>query len=386
VAAGGSAGIAATEWNTAAVVGDVNHDGLPDLFIGSYIDMERKVSNPSGTFPNDFLGLPDRLYLNAGGSDAGIRFVEVTAGSGLAKSERTLGALFTDVDGDRDLDLYIANDGHPNRLYVNETVAGDKVARFVDVTEKAGVGDSGSGMGVAGGDYDMDGAFDLLVTNWDTELNALYRNASTGEDPVFDYMTYRVGIAGLGNNKTAWGATWADFDLDTDLDLLIVHGHVPISDPVTDAELIRLYGNRSAEGDHGQLRDWTGIVGLDEVGSLMARGSAVADYDNDGDMDVAVNQISGPALLLRNDAPPGNWLVVDVRDFAPGTVVEITLSSGTVLRREWHAGSSYLSSEDPRVVFGVGTAETVHVAVHWLDGRIAGFDDIAVGQTLVVKG
>jgi len=240
-------------------------------------------------------------------------------------------------------------------------------------------------MGVAGGDYDMDGAFDLLVTNWDTELNALYRNSSSADGVTFDYMTFRVGIAGFGNNKTAWGATWADFDLDTDLDLLVVHGRVPISDPAADAELIRLYGNRTGEGQVGQLRDVSSIVGLDLVGPAMARGSAAADFDNDGDMDVAVNLIAGDVMLLRNDAPARNWLTVIVPEFLPGTVVEVTLPDDTVLLRQWYAGSSYLASEDPRMNFGLGSAETVDVVVRFLDGTSTAYPSVEANQIFVAS-
>ncbi len=377
-----SAGVDAPEWNTAAVVGDVNGDGLPDLFVGSYIDLDRMIDKPSGAFPQDFVGLPDRLYINRGGVGAALRFDEVTMDAGLLLRERALGALLTDVDGDRDLDLYIANDGNPNRLY--ENISMDGRARFVDVTDEAGVGDSGSGMGIAGGDFDLDGAFDLIVTNWDTELNALYRNMSAGEAIEFEYMTYSIGMVGLGNNKTAWGATWADLDLDTDLDLLVVHGHVPISDPDVDAQLVRLYGNRSAEGDAGQLRDWTTAVGLDHVGPVMARGSAVADYDNDGDLDAAVNVIGGRALLLRNDRPTGGSVTVVVPGFHPGTVVEATLPDGIVLRREWHAGSSYLAGEDPRFVLGLGDSDRVDVLVRLPGGAEAFRSRLPVGSTWIV--
>ena len=116
------------------------------------------------------------------------------------------------------------------------------------MTETAGVGDSGSGMGVAGGDYDGDGWTDLFVTNWERELNALYRSEAdaTGE-LVFQYSTFRIGITGLGNGMTGWGTHLADFDHDTDADLLIVNGHVPVTNLATDPELVRYYRNRTAD-------------------------------------------------------------------------------------------------------------------------------------------
>ena len=362
-----AAGVAAPEWNTAAVVGDIDGDGWPDLFVGSYIDLARKIDKPSGAFPQDFLGLGDHLYLNDGEGD--FHFTEVTRDAGLDLDERALGALFSDLDGDGDLDLSIANDGQPNRLYRNETAEAGGAVLFTDATETAGVGDSGSGMGMAGGDYDADGRFDFIVTNWEAELNAVYRNRSTTDAMAFDYMTYRIGLTGLGNNKTAWGVAWGDFDNDTDLDFAIAHGRVPVTDLVTDPELVRLYGNMLAEGTPDRFGDWTTIVGLDAVGPLLARGSAVADFDNDGDLDVAVNTIGGDAVLLRNDRPPGRSLTVELTGFHPGAVVTVALADGTTMQREWHAGSSYLAGEDPRFHFGIGDADGAEtVTVRWPDG------------------
>ena len=371
------AGVAAQEWSSAAVVGDINGDGFPDLFVGSYIDVTKKIDKPSGAFPQDYVGIPDHLYLSTGDA-AGISFEDVTTSAGLTREARTLGALFTDLDDDGDLDLYIANDGQPNRLYRNDTTD-DQIPSFVDVTDQAGVGDAGSGMGVAGGDYDRDGAFDLLITNWEAELNALYHNESSGGPLTFGYVTHRIGMVGLGNNKTAWGASWADFDHDTDLDFLIVHGRVPVTDLDSDPELIRLYGNQLDEGSPGEFRDWTRDVGLDRVGPLLARGSAVADFDNDGDLDVAVNVIGGTARLLRNDNPPGNWIGVELSGFTPGAIVTAVLPDGTTLRREGHAGSSYLASEDPRFHFGLGTATTADVSVRWPDGTETALNDLPAG-------
>lgn len=362
-----SAGVAADEWNSAAVVADLNYDGFPDLFVGSYIDLDLKIEKPSGAFPQDYVGIPDRLFINDAQGE--LHFTEVTREAGLDLDERALGALFSDFDGDGDLDLSIANDGQPNRLHRNDTDSNGDSVRFTDVTESAGTGDSGSGMGMAGGDYDADGRFEFIVTNWEAELNALYRNTSTAGEMTFDYMTYRIGISGLGNNKTAWGVSWGDFDNDTDLDFLIAHGRVPITDFATDAELIRLYSNTLAQGAPGQFQDWTSMVGLEDVGPRMARGAAVADFDNDGDLDIAINSIAGDAVLLRNQDPPGSSITVALGGDHVGAVVTIALADGRTMQSEGRAGSSYLSGEDPRFHFGLGGSdEAVDVTVHWPNG------------------
>lgn len=395
-----AAGVAAPEWSSAAVAGDLNGDDCPDLFVAAYIDLEHMIPNPSGAFPQDFYGLPDRLYLSNGPDPATgqVTFREVTVAAGLVREERGLGALLSDLDNDGDLDLYIANDGQPNRLYANEPWPGGAAAdpsglgfRFIDQVETADVGDSGSGMGIAGGDYDGNGLFDLLVTNWDTELNALYRNRSDEMGMLnFLYSTHRIGMRGLGNNITGWGTAWADFDHDTDLDLLVVNGRVPVSDMETDPELVRLYGNLLAEGQPGQFRDWTDMVGLQQVGPLLARGSAVADFDNDGDLDVAVNTIGGAAVLLRHEVAAGtsfgNWLRLAFDGFYPGAVATVTLPDGRNLMREWHVGSSYLASEDPRLHFGLGDTTVVPtVTVRWPDGRTLTLSNVEANQQITLS-
>ncbi len=407
-----AAGLDAPEWNAGAVVGDLNADGWPDLFVTSYIDFDNKIPKPSGAFPQDYYGLPDRLYLNQGPLEDGVEekdgrmrpviFREVTVSAGLSREERGLGAILSDLDLDGDLDLYIANDGHPNRLFANQPWPGGEEAdpeglgfRFVDQTGTANVGDSGSGMGLSSADYDGDGRFDLFVTNWERELNALYRNETTDPDaPTFQYSTFRIGVSGLGNGLTGWGNRLADFDHDGDADLLIVNGRVPVTNLESDPELVRYYRNRtqsrSKSGPRpGQFLEWTAQVGLKEVGPLLGRGSAVADYDNDGDLDIAINQIAGPAVLLQNDlsqaeAAP-NWLQVSLGGFFPGARIVATLPDSNQIVRELHVGSSYLATEDPRLHFGLGHADLVStLSIYWPDGRQTHLADIPVNQHLTV--
>ncbi|MBP9072872.1 MAG: CRTAC1 family protein [Caldilineaceae bacterium] len=395
-----AAGLAAPEWNSAAVAGDLNGDGWPDLFVAAYIDLKNKVPKPSGAFPQDYYGLPDHLYINNGDGT----FRDVTELVGLDRIERGLGGLFSDLDRDGDLDLYIANDGHPNRLYANNPwpggITGDPAGigfRFEDLTESAKVGDSGSGMGVAGGDYDGDGQTDLFITNWERELNALYRN-ETSESGIltFQYSTFRIGVSGLGNGQTGWGTHLADFDQDTDTDLLIVNGRVPVTNMQTDPETMRYYRNRTVDltGAGGvdlpvaaevKFTEATAEIGLDALGRILGRGSAAADYDQDGDLDVAINVAAGQAVLLRNDGQPGNWLQVGADRFAPGLRVEITLADGRHLVRELYAGSSYISTESPFLHFGLGRAEIVStLTAHWPDGTITQLENIAANQRLIL--
>ncbi len=395
-----AAGVAPPEWNSAVVAGDLNGDGWLDLFVAAYIDLDRRVPKPVGAFPQDYYGLPDRLYLNLGpGPDGRVTFREISREAGLEREERGLGALLSDLDQDGDLDLYIANDGHPNRLHLNEPWPGGPSAdpeglgfRFVEVTEQAQVGDSGSGMGVAGGDFNGDGWTDLLITNWERELNALYRNQTPEKGQLtFQYATFRIGVSGLGNGVTGWGVHMGDFDQDTDTDILIVNGRVPVTNLETDPELVRFFRNRTvnlngAPQQPNRFFDWTEQVGLAQVGPLLGRGAGVADFDNDGDLDVAINQIGGPAVLLRNEGEPGHWLQVQPTPPLPGTVVTVELPDGRILRRELYAGSSYLATEAPRLHFGLGPfQQAARVWIRWPDGALSQEQDVPGDQLLVVE-
>ena len=377
------AGVDLPEWNTATAVTDLNGDGWPDMFVAAYIDLENKVEKPVGAFPQDFYGLPDHVLINNGDGT----FRDVIVALGMEREERGLGAIFTDLDLDGDVELYIANDGHPNRLYSAEPDDSDLGFKMIDLSLSADTGDSGSGMGVTAGDYNGDGLFDLFVTNWDDELNALYRNeGGSDDDLLFRYTTFGVGISGLGNNVTAWGPTWADFDHDTDEDLLVVHGHVPISNPVEDAQLVRFYGNRVAEGKPNEWRDWTPSVGLgrEQLGMLMARGSATADFDNDGDLDVAINTIGGEMVMLVNSAENGNWLQIAFDQFTPNAIATITLPDGSQLIREQHTGSSYLASEDTRLHFGLGDFEQVErIVIKWGPNETT-LENVEANQLIII--
>jgi ASPIC and UnbV len=186
--------------------------------------------------------------------------------------------------------------------------------------------------------------------------------------------------------STGWGASWADLDLDTDLDLFIVNGDVPVEDLAADAEPLQALGNRTAQGQPGVFADIGGSIGLGAIGPMLARGSAVADFDNDGDLDVAINSIGGALALLRNDGASGTWLEVGFDGFHPGAVVTASLPDGRELVCEARAGSSYLSSEDPRCHFGLGSSAAVaELAVRWPGGQRTVIEDVAANQILQVE-
>ncbi|RMF02240.1 MAG: CRTAC1 family protein, partial [Chloroflexi bacterium] len=368
------AGLDTPGWSTAAALGDVDGDGRVDLYVAGFIDLEITVPEPIGIFPQDFLGQPDHLYRNRGDGT----FEDVAAQAGLRLDERGLGAVFSDFDRDGDLDLYVANDGQPNRLYLNQ---GD--GTFTEDSVGMGVDDRGSGMGVSAGDFSGDGWPDLVVMNFEKEYSALYRHRALQDGGLkFDNATFKIGIQGFGQNQTSWGVTWQDFDRDGHLDLATAQGKVPVTGEESDRQLMRIYRNR---GD-GTFRDFSRLAGMAEVEPQIARGLAAADYDNDGDVDLAVGTIGGGILLLQNNAAPNHWLEVSLARPVPGTQIFATLPDGSQQFREIHAGSSYLSSEDPRPHFGLGQNRTVeNLRIVFPGGRTLEYSNVPADQILPIN-
>ncbi len=389
-----AAGVDSYGWNTSAAVGDVNGDGWPDLFVTGYVDLNNRIPEATLGFPNTHLGVRDLLYLNEGGDPLGhVSFREVGQQVGLEADNFAygLGSLFTDLNDDGLLDLYVANDTNPNRLYENVPWPGGPQAdperigfRFQDMGAEAQVNDSYSGMGVAGGDYDLDGRFDVVVTNMGNQMHSLYLNQSTEAGFMFQDAAAVLELAAGEAAWTGWGTSWADMDLDGDQDLLVINGNIPVLDLAADAQLTQFYANQAREGQPGHFVEMTGPVGLAQIGPLLGRGGAAADYDNDGDMDIAINTIGGSLVLLRNDGATGNWLQVQLGGFYPGTVCVVVLPDGQELRREVHAGSSYLSSEDQRCHFGLGAAAAVDLTIYWPGGQQTVLTGVAANQRLGV--
>lgn len=386
------AGIRAYGWHSGAAVGDVNADGWPDLFVAGYANLN--APNPEAVlgFPESVLGVRDLLFLNGGRSpDGRVTFREIGEDVGLEANTETggneygLGASMADFDRDGDIDIYVANDTNPNRLYLNDPWPGgiesdplDLGFRLTEVASSAGLADDNAGMGIASGDYDGDAKPDLFVTNLRAQGHALFRSLSTsGSEP--SYSDERLVFSELAPH-TGWGVSWGDLDLDGDLDLFLVNGDVPLTDLAADASPMQAFQQSS-----GRFADVSDQLGLDEVGVLHARGSALADYDNDGDLDVAVNQIAGPLVLLENRGAVGNWLQVALAGFHPGSVVTVQLPDGRELVRDVVAGSSYLSSEDPRVHFGLASATRVdHILVTWPGGGVTRVSDVEANQLVTI--
>jgi Na+-translocating ferredoxin:NAD+ oxidoreductase RnfD subunit len=354
------AGIVSFGWHSGAAVADVNGDGRPDLFVAGYTEPNATIPASVAGFPTNHLGVRDELFLNEGNR----HFHEVGARVGIDPKpyDHSLGAVFTDVNGDGRPDLYVANDEDPNRLYLN-VKGGPLGFHFVDVAKTAGVADRYAGMGIAA----QNGL--LFVSNSRGETHASYAAVGRGHFA-------RSGTVLPKNVTAGWGASWIDLTNSGTPDLVLANGSIPVTNLATDAQRIQVLVPAN-----GRFVD----AGLLQSVRVNGRGLAAADFDNDGRVDIAVNSIGGPLLLLRNTSPAGHWLEVQLPQFAPGTRVTATLADGRSFTREEQAGSSYLSSEDPRLHFGLGHATKVAVlTVRYPGGRTELFRNLRADRIVTL--
>ena len=386
-------------WSVSASFVDIDRDGWLDLYVGNYVDsrLDDELECFSRTGEKDYCGpkrylpVPDRLYRNRGDGT----FVDVTA-EALRGGEYgpALGVLATDVDADGWMDIYVANDGEPNQLWINQ-----RDGRFEDGAWLAGAAVNRDGrpeasMGVDAGDFDADGDDDLFMTHISTETNTLYVNEGSG---LFEDRTTQVGLGHPSLPYTGFGTGWFDFDNDGWLDLLILNGEIRtvealarVHDPFPLHQTNQLFRNLG----NGRLAEVTGQAGSVFELSEVSRGAAFGDVDNDGDADVLVINNNGPARLLINNIGSRNrWLGLRLvggpggRDML-GARVGVFRAEGPVLWRRVHTDGSYASANDPRVLVGLGAATAIlRVRVVWPGGRVEEWTDVPVGRwTTLTEG
>jgi hypothetical protein len=390
-------GTAEGSWSVSASFVDVDRDGWLDLFVGHYLDYRIEANtpcfSPSGRpdycSPNVYRPQPSRLYHNNGNGT----FTDVTMASGMAREfGPALGVVAADFNGDGWMDLYVANDGQANQLWINQRDGTFKNTGLLSGTAMNAHGKAKAGMGVDAGDFDNDGDEDLLVTNLRGEGTDLYVNDGTG---LFEEQSERSGLGVASLAYTGFGVAWFDFDNDGWLDTLMVNGAVHTiealsraNDPLPLREgklLLRNLGN-------GRFEDVTKRAGPALQVLDVSRGAAFGDVDNDGDIDVVVANNSGKArLLINNVGNRSHWVGLRLvgtpsgRDM-PGARAAIVREDGSTLWRRVRADGSYASANDPRVLVGLGqSSKPVRVRVIWPGGTTEEWNDVAVDRYTTLR-
>lgn len=391
------AGVDDPRWSTCAAFVDYDRDGDLDLYVSNYVDFETDPDREcySKSSARDFCGpdaydpVPDRLFRNRGDGT----FEDVTVAVGINKEFGAgFGVVAADYNLDGWIDIYVANDGDPNQLWIN-----NRDGTFHNEALWAGAainseGQAEASMGVDADDFDGDGDDDIFMTHIMEETNTLYVNDGTG---LFEDRTAAAGLATISLGKTGFGTGWFDFDNDGWLDLLILNGAVR-----TIAERVRA-GDPYPLGQPNHLLRNTG-KGTFEVASNRAgesfplieisRGAAFGDVDNDGDTDVLAANNNGPSRLLLNQVGDRkHWIGLRLllekgpRD-AIGARVQVVLADGASRWRRVRTDGSFCSARDPRVLVGLGDASAVkEVRVLWPDGRAERWLDLPVDRYTTLR-
>jgi hypothetical protein len=380
-------------WGTSAAFFDADQDADLDLYVAGYAnpDLEnlplpgsgpscRWLSIPVFCGPTGLEGSRDVFFRNQGDGT----FVEASRETGLFDAEASygLGVVAFDADGDGDADLYVANDSMPNFLFRN-----DGAGKFTEDALFSGVaynidGLAQAGMGVDAGDMDSDGTLDLFVTNFSHDTNTAYLGAGTG---LFADSTAEMNLRMSSWFDLGWATRFVDLDNDGDEDLFVANGHVypdaEKADPNTAyRQRNQVYWNEGGRFEEGELAS---DDALNEVYS--SRGGAFGDVDGDGDPDAIIVNIDDRPSLLRNDSARGNWLglrlvgTISNRDALGARVVVI--AGGRRRIKEVHSSGSFLSSSDPRLIFGLARSERAQeVLIRWPAGGEDRIENVPAGS------
>ncbi|MGH9530428.1 MAG: CRTAC1 family protein [Terriglobales bacterium] len=395
------AGVAGTgkAWGTGCAFVDYDRDGKLDLMVANYVDFDLATAPGPGERPaciwkgvpvmcgpRGLPGAKNILYHNLGGG----KFEDVTVKSHIDKAagHYSLSVSTLDYDNDGWPDIYVACDSTPSILYHN-----NHDGTFTDVAVVAGAafnedGRAQAGMGSTVADFNGDGTLDIFRTNFSDDTSTLYRNNGNG---IFDDVTYAAGL-GLHTQYLGWGAMFFDFDNDGWPDLLVVNGHVY---PEVDKQHLGsnfqepkiLYHNNG----NGTFTDISADAGLAINAATSARGLAVGDLWNDGRLSAVISNMNGhPSLLVNQVKSANHWIafrMVGTKSNRDGIGARISLQAGGRMRvDEVRSGSSYSSSSDMRVHFGLGGANKIDfVQVHWPSGLMERFHDLPVDAIHVLN-
>jgi len=386
-------------YNTSCAFLDFNNDGRLDLFVANYLKFDFDSTPKPGDNPYCFYmqipvncgprGLPfDRNILYRNNGDGTFSDMSEAAGITKADEDYALGVLVADFNHDGRPDIFVSGDVTPSLLYVNRgdgTFSEEGLLRGVALNED---GHASSGMGVCTGDYDNDGQLDIFRNNFSDERETLYHNRRKGE---FDDATTRAGLS-HNTSYVGWGCGFVDFDNDGWKDLLLVNGHVF---PEIDQLKIdihykerRIVYHNLGNGTFEDISEHAGAAILERHSS---RGAAFGDFDNDGAVEVVVNnQNEAPSLLKLARKPPGNWVILKLEGVrsnrsAIGARVSVTADGRTQVD-EVRSGGSFASQSDLRLHFGLAQARKIdRVEIEWPSGARQAEKDLDVNQVIVLR-
>jgi len=385
------AGVNDPRQGAAAAFVDYDKDGDLDLYVANYlvIDLDKhkicyQDETPVYCNQMDYEFEQDALYRNNGDGT----FTDISEQAGITGRSTGMSVICADYNNDGWSDIFVANDAQANYLYVNnQDGTFEESALYMGCAYDAN-GNTQGNMGVDAGDYNQDGWLDIVTTTYERQMVTLYQNT---EGLLFESASRETGLALPSLLEVTWGTGLIDFDNDTDLDLFVACGH--LQDTVSRYDPAQSYKQKNQLYEY---EDGKYTLKKDEAGPGLkiqksSRGSAFGDLDNDGDIDIVINNARDQADLLRNETQTGNnWLIIDTigsqsnRD-GIGARVELELEGRTFIQ-EVSAGGSYASMNDSRLHFGLGSHQSVdQITVKWPSGHIDILRNIDANQILTVE-
>ena len=383
------------QWATSAGFIDYDRDGQLDLLVCNYIQWnsknnlwcgEKRAGYRAYCHPDNYRGMKLVLLHNNGNGT----FTDVSVKSGIATPEaKGLGVVTVDLNNDGWPDIFVANDTWPNFLFIN-----NQDGTFRDISFGSGVaasedGKYEAGMGTDSADVDGDGWFDIYVTHLDFELNRLYHN---NHDETFDDVTYSSGLGNKATFLSGVSAKFMDYDNDGWVDILQANGSMLDNIQMYHSEVFyeepKLMFRNLGKGKFEKVSE---LLGPDFMKPTVGRGLAVGDFDNDGDLDVAIINRGHYIQLLRNDGGnANNWLTVKLigtKAARDGTGTKLKLvSEGMTQYEQAKGGMSYMSAHDLRIHFGLGQRKKIDsLEISWLSGTVDKLTDVPINQIITVK-
>jgi len=383
------------QWSTSAGWFDYDKDGWLDLLVTNYIEWspknniwcgEHRPGYRSYCHPGNYRGQKSKLFHNNHDGT----FTDVSDASGVGKPEsKGMGVVLADLNNDGWTDIAIANDSWPNFLFFNKHDGTFEDASFVSGMAASEDGRYEAGMGIDAADVDRDGWMDIYITHLDFELNRLYRNNHNGS---FDDYTFPSGIGNKAMGMSGVSMKFMDYDNDGWPDILQANGamldnvHLYHSE-VSYKEPLLMFRNLGK----GQFDKVSDLLGPDFVRPIAGRGLATADFDNDGDVDIAVNVRGDYPVILRNDGGNANhWLevlLVGTRSNRDGNGASLKLTTeGFVEVEQLKGGMGYMSASDPRIHFGLGKRSRIEsLVITWPSGQVDKLTDLPLDKIIAVK-